>query len=78
MDVDFENITAFDVPVVFVEGRGDYHVSSVIANEYFHTIKSEKQFIWFEKSCHFPQWSEPQKFCEVMESLLAFIPMGIR
>ena len=70
MDVDFEQITEFEVPVIFVQGRGDYQVSSVLANEYFQSIKSEKQFFWFENSCHFPQWSDPERFYEVMESLI--------
>jgi len=78
MDVDFEEITEFEVPVTFVQGRGDYQVSSALVNDYFQTIdcvpkppkiKSGKQFFWFEKSCHFPQWSEPDRFYEVMESL---------
>ena len=70
MTVSFEDTTEFDMPVVFVEGRGDYHVSSNLAYEYFQTIKSQKQFYWFENSCHFPQWSEPQRFYEVMETII--------
>jgi len=70
MNVNFENITEFEVPVIFVQGRGDYHVSSVLVNDYFQNIESEKHFYWFEKSCHFPQWSEPKRFYEVMESIL--------
>jgi pimeloyl-ACP methyl ester carboxylesterase len=70
MLVDFEPVTAFDVPVVFVEGRGDVHVSSALAYAYYETIKNPKQFYWFEQSCHFPQWSEPEKFAGIMKSLL--------
>ena len=69
MDINFENITKFEVPVIFVQGRGDYQVSSVLVNEYFQTIKSKKKFYWFENSCHFPQWSEPERFYEVMKSI---------
>jgi len=69
MDVDFEKITEYDVPVIFAQGRGDYQVSSVLVNDYFETIKTAKQFFWFENSCHFPQWSEPKKFYEVMKSI---------
>jgi pimeloyl-ACP methyl ester carboxylesterase len=68
MDVDFESVTAFEVPVIFVEGRQDFHVSSKLAFEYFQTIETEKQFYWFEKSAHYPQWSEPQHFFEIMKS----------
>ena len=69
MSIDFEEVTEFKVPIVFVEGRHDYHVSSLIAFEYFERIQTTKQFHWFEKSCHFPQWSEPHKFYEVMASI---------
>ena len=70
MDINFENITEFEAPVFFIQGRGDYQVSSELVHEYFQTIESEKQFFWFENSCHFPQWSEPEKFYEVMKSII--------
>ena len=70
MTVNFEDVAEFNVPIVFVEGRHDYHVSSIIAYEYFTQIKTAKQFHWFESSCHFPQWSEPQKFYDVMKSII--------
>ena len=69
MKVDFEDITEFEVPVIFVQGRGDYQVSSTLVNEYFRTTKSKKQFFWFKNSCYFPQWSEPKRFYEVMKSV---------
>jgi pimeloyl-ACP methyl ester carboxylesterase len=70
MDINFEDVTKFSVPIVFVEGRHDYHVSSVLAHTYFNAIESSKRFVWFESSCHFPQWSEPQKFHHVMKSVI--------
>lgn len=70
MSVNFENITNFKVPVVFVEGQGDYHVSAVLAKEYYDTIETDKQFYWFENSAHFPQWEEPDKFNIVLTDLL--------
>ena len=70
MSVDFENITDYDVPVIFVQGRGDYQVSSALVHDYFQTINTNKQFFWFENSCHFPQWSEPERFNEVMKSIV--------
>jgi len=71
MGVDFENTTDYDVPVIFVQGRGDYQVSSILVHDYFQTINTNKQFFWFENSCHFPQWSEPEKFNEVMKLIVA-------
>lgn len=70
MTVSFESITAFPVPVVFIEGKYDYHVSSLLAKEYYDTITTPKKFYWFNNSCHFPQWSESEKFTEVLCSLL--------
>lgn len=68
--INSEDVLTFDVPVVFIEGRNDYHVSSTLVHNYYDTIESKKQFHWFEKSCHFPQWSEPEKFYKIMKSLI--------
>lgn len=35
-----------------------------------NSITTSKQLYWFEKSCHFPQWSETEKFNEIMFSLV--------
>lgn len=69
MGISFEDITSFDVPVIFIEGKFDYHVSSKLAKEYFDTITSAKEFCLFEKSCHFPQWSEADKFNNILKNL---------
>ncbi|AHI55610.1 alpha/beta hydrolase [Listeria ivanovii] len=70
MTINFENVTNFKVPIIFVEGRHDKHVSSLLAYNYYETIQSQKLFYWFEKSCHFPQWSEPERFYEVMAAII--------
>lgn len=70
MQTDFEQETRYGAPVIFVEGRHDRHVSSEIAKSYFDTLESEKQFFWFEHSCHFPQWSESARFNELLIGLL--------
>lgn len=71
MKTDFEGHTKFNSPVLFAEGRHDSHVSSALAKAYFDTIETEKQFFWFEESCHFPQWSESGRFNKRMvETLL--------
>lgn len=69
MQVSFDT-TAFETPLVFIEGRFDRHVSSELVREYFDTITSPKTFHWFEKSCHFPQWSEAEKFNSILTGLL--------
>lgn len=71
MQTDFEAVTQYGAPIVFIEGRYDFHVSSALAKEYFDRIETEKQFYWFEKSCHFPQWSQSERFNKLMCDLLA-------
>jgi len=70
MATNFEGNTSFDVPVIFIEGRSDFHVSSILVEEYYETITSEKAFYWFEVSCHFPQWSEADRFNRLVLDLL--------
>lgn len=70
MQVNFEDQTSYGVPVIFVEGRYDSHVSSSLAESYYHTIQSEKKLVWFDRSCHFPQWSENKKFNQLVIDLL--------
>lgn len=70
MHVNFESTDSFDVPVIFIEGRYDYHASSKEAEKYYKIIKSEKRLYWFENSAHFPQWDEAEKFNEIMCSLV--------
>lgn len=70
MNVNFENLKQFKVPIIFIEGRYDYHVSSEIVKEYYNSITSQKSFYWFEKSCHFPQWCEADKFNDIIIGLL--------
>lgn len=69
MGIDFESQVEYDVPIVFIEGRYDSHVSSDIAKEYYESIKSDKEFYWFDKSCHFPQWSEKERFNSILAEL---------
>ena len=70
MNVNFENLKQFKVPIIFIEGRYDYHVSSEIVKEYYNSITSHKSFYWFEKSCHFLQWCEADKFNDIIIGLL--------
>lgn len=70
MEIDFEAQTQYGVPIIFIEGRYDSHVSSALAKEYFDRIETKKQFHWFEKSCHFPQWSESERFNRLLCDLL--------
>ncbi|PZR74131.1 MAG: alpha/beta hydrolase [Chthoniobacterales bacterium] len=59
-----------DVPVYFLEGRHDRLVttSAAMAERYFDALDAPrgKQLIWFEKSGHWPQLEEPEKFRAVL------------
>lgn len=66
MQTNFEAQTRFEAPVILIEGRFDSHVSATLAKDYFDRIETEKRFYWFENSCHFPQWSENEKFNQLM------------
>ena len=71
MQTNFEAQTQYGAPIIFIEGRYANHVSSALAKEYFDRIETEKQFYWFEESCHFPQWSESDRFNKLICNLLA-------
>lgn len=73
MQVNFEGQTRYQVPIILIEGRHDSHVSSALAKKYFDTIETKKKFYWFEESCHFPQWSENERFHKVMDQLQQFV-----
>ncbi len=70
MQTDFEAQTQYGAPIILIEGRYDKHVSSALAKEYYDRIETEKQFYWFEKSCHFPQWSESERFNKLLFEIL--------
>lgn len=57
----------FRVPVVFMLGRFDRHVPSVLAEAYFQRIEAPaKTLVWFEASAHNPPFEEPDKFTRAM------------
>jgi hypothetical protein len=61
--VDLTQVRRFDVPVVFMLGRHDWHVPAVLAARYFDTIEApSKRLVWFEQSAHNPPFEEPDAF----------------
>lgn len=59
--------TQFDVPVVFMLGRYDWHVPTVDAVDYFNRIDAPaKRLIWFEGSAHNVPFEEPDAFVRAM------------
>ncbi|QNK88988.1 alpha/beta hydrolase [Sporosarcina sp. resist] len=60
-------VTKLEIPLYFVMGKYDYMTSSNAAKKYFDMIEAEhKEFISFEKSAHYPQFEEKEKFNEWM------------
>lgn len=68
----------FRVPIFFLEGRHDPFTSSILAREYFDQINApEKQFVWFEKSGHFPFAEEPREFTDALvQRILPLAPQA--
>ena len=65
--VDLTRIRCFEVPVIFMLGRHDWHVPSVLAAEYFDAIEApNKRLVWFEQSAHNPPFEEPGAFVRAM------------
>lgn len=60
-------ITKLDIPLYFLMGKYDYMTSSNAAKNYFDKIEADtKEFIPFDKSAHYPQYEEKEKFHEWM------------
>jgi len=69
--VDLTGSRSFAVPVIFMLGRYDWHVPSVLAASYFATIEApEKRLIWFERSAHNPPFEEPAGFVRAMVTVV--------
>jgi pimeloyl-ACP methyl ester carboxylesterase len=64
LDLDLSrSAPALDVPVVFVLGRHDRHVSAEVAAAYFDDLRAPgKRLVWFEGSAHNPPFEEPDLF----------------
>ena len=60
-------VSKLDIPLYFIMGKYDYMTSSNAAKKYFDIIEAEhKHFITFEKSAHYPQLEEKERFNEWM------------
>jgi proline iminopeptidase len=70
--IDLTRHERFETPVIFILGRHDWHVPSVLAERYFETISAPcKRLIWFEDSAHNPPFEQPAAFVDtVVESVL--------
>jgi pimeloyl-ACP methyl ester carboxylesterase len=65
--IDLTRYQSFRVPIIFLLGRYDWHVPSVLAERYFDTVAAPcKRLIWFEQSAHNPPFEEPEQLVRVM------------
>jgi pimeloyl-ACP methyl ester carboxylesterase len=65
--LDLTRYHTFQVPIVFLLGRYDWHVPAVLAEQYFNTIHAPcKRLIWFEHSAHNPPFEEPERFIQIL------------
>jgi pimeloyl-ACP methyl ester carboxylesterase len=64
----FEQIPEIDIPVFFLHGRYDYFTPGDLVKKYHQHLSAPKgkTLIWFENSGHEPEWTEPEKFREVI------------
>jgi pimeloyl-ACP methyl ester carboxylesterase len=75
--VDLTRYQSFRVPIVFLLGRYDWQVPSVLAERYFNTVEAPcKRLIWFEQSAHNPPFEEPERFVHVMRDEVAPLVAG--
>jgi pimeloyl-ACP methyl ester carboxylesterase len=71
----FKQAPTLEVPVYFFFGRHDRTVtaSAALAERYYETLNAPKgkHLIWFERSGHWPQLEEPEKFRTVLANELS-------
>lgn len=70
----------FLAPIFFFEGRYDQYCPSSLIWDYSQTMNApHKEFVWFEKSGHFPFFEEQQKFAEgLSQRVLPLAQSGAR
>ena len=78
IDLDLtQSVPRVDVPVIFMLGRHDRHVSATLAASYFDALRAPvKKLIWFEESAHNAPFEEPHDFDAAVVRELAAI--GVR
>jgi pimeloyl-ACP methyl ester carboxylesterase len=77
LNVDFEKIDSFPIPIVMFMGRHDYTTPSEPASAWLNKIKAPyKQGVFFEHSSHMIPWEEPGK---TLVSLLKYVrPLSVK
>ncbi|WP_315120856.1 alpha/beta hydrolase [uncultured Clostridium sp.] len=58
-------VESIEIPCYFIMGQYDYMTTVESAKEYFDSIKAtEKEFIIYSNSAHYPQFEEKEKFAQ--------------
>lgn len=71
------SVPEVDVPVVFMLGRHDQHVSAEVAASYLDALRAPaKKVIWFERSAHNVPFEEADRFNATVLSELQAIGVG--
>jgi pimeloyl-ACP methyl ester carboxylesterase len=71
LDVDFNHVQSFPIPVVMFMGRHDYTTPTEQTSVWLARVKAPyKQGVWFEHSAHMIPWEEPGK---MLVSLLNYV-----
>jgi pimeloyl-ACP methyl ester carboxylesterase len=66
-----KEVPEIKIPAYFCIGRHDYNTPFELSYKYYQTLKSpHKEYIWFEKSAHYPIFEEPEKFSQVLKRIL--------
>jgi proline iminopeptidase len=70
VDID-DRLASFEVPIVFMLGRHDWEVPSVLSARDFERIDApHKRLVWFERSAHNPPFEEPELFNRAVVEVL--------
>ena len=70
-ETDILGIDTLETPVFLLQGRHDWNIPSVLAEEWLEKLTApEKKLFWFENSGHGPLEEEPEKFNLVMGQLI--------
>ena len=77
LEVDFQDVDAFPIPVVMFMGRHDYTTPSAPTAAWLEKVDAPyKQGVWFEHSAHMIPWEEPGK---TLVNLLKYVrPLAVR
>jgi len=68
---DLSGVSMLDIPVYLLEGRHDWNVPAVLADDWLNHLKApKKEIIWFERSSHDALEEEPEQFNKALIDIL--------